>query len=155
MARHGVVVERRSGSTWQTLGVGGAVQPGELIRIVVSGALFLAPVRIIVWSPQARVLDTEERASVGGTAIITFTVPQETGVYAIRAESRSLFSGTFHPAGTTFTVTDSAPRPPAPEPKSGIGRFVPDVGDLKTLGFLALGIVVVGVVLPRIIGKKE
>lgn len=137
---HTANVERRTSEGFVDIPEGASVAPSEPIRYSSAvGAGFLESVTFRVYDATgALVFEKTDNIDLTGNAKVDTLAPSTEGIYIVEADWNRTFLRD-HSDFTTFRVDVNAPPPPPPPPGGGFGGgFIPDVGDLKTLGYIAL-----------------
>lgn len=148
MASHSLTIERYGGGTSVPLVAGGTVAPGELLRATATGigSLIDPTVDFRLIDADGKVLLSMKKAPAIGSrqVVFQFSAPSIEGGYALEAwlHTYPLLFFT-HVASSTFTVAAGTPPPEAPPEKDGgfLGGF--NLGDLKPLAWIVLGIVAI------------
>ena len=162
MASHSLFMERFGGDTSVPLLNGGAVNPGELIRATATGiGSFIDPTITfeLFDADGTMILQAKKSPSLTSRQVsLNFNAPTVEGTYTVRAWLDNLpFLPFQHEATTTFQVKAGTPvQDPPPSGGGGIlGGF--NLGDLKPLAWIVLGIVAIMAVTPvvkRVTGSQ-
>lgn len=138
---HSANVERRTSGGFILISAGGLVAPNEAIRYSSSwkAGSVGASVTFIVTNDVTGVEVFRDTAGVNfaGNAFLDVNAPILEGLYTLEADLNINFFPD-HSDFTTFEVSIAAPPPPPPPP--GGDGFIPDIGDIKTFGYIALGL---------------
>ena len=126
---HTLTLERKSGRGWVPVSSAEPVRPREVLRISVSGALFVDKVEIRLLDQDGNIIISKTVTStINGNAWYDFAAPFTPGTYKATA-STGLWSD--HTTEISVTVSATAPAPPSGGPDLPVGAV---------LGILALGV---------------
>jgi len=122
---HEIYVQRISAGKWVNIADGGMVEPGETIRLLVSGLTGLEScdpgVDVYNAATDEKIFgQTLSRGLFGSEASVSIQAPFGEGTYLVTASSAYFpICRPRHTESTTFTVSASAPPPPTPPPEEG------------------------------------
>lgn len=149
MASHSLTIARYGGGKAVPLPNGGAVAPGELIRATVTGIGSLVDPTVkfrLLGVDGAPLLEQAKNPALFSSQVVfDFNAPVKEGVFTLEAWLHSFpLLPQQHKATTVFRVAKGAPEQEAPPSGGGFGGF----GDIKSLAWIALGIVALVAVMP-------
>lgn len=152
---HTLLLERYGGEASVPLPSGGSVAPGETLRATALGipSLIDPTVRFKLLDAAGTILlDASKKPALFSSQVVfNFNAPLTLGLYTLEAWQRTYPVLPFqHKVATTFQVILGTPPQVPPPSTGGLGGF--NFGDLKMLGFIALGIVAI-IVLAPMVGK--
>jgi len=150
VAGHSATILRRAGNRFVTIDASRQVLPDEVVRLMATGvqnALINSPDFVVTDGAGNVLLRQEVGVTLAGEAWIDTRAPKVEGEYLLTVHAQS-FPGPVpatHPYEFRFWV-DAAALPPPKPPPSGV------FGDIRTLGFIALGLV--GLMLARDLARR-